>query len=368
MKKPILILMLALMTTAWSQQQTPKLVEGPFSDRELAQFIALGPIDTHTHVFQDDPTFYVMLRRLNLHIVNILFDDDSGEQKQSLSEERRAAWNVVHKSGGYAVLCTTFNPFEFNQPNFARHAMDEIEQDFSKGAVAVKIWKNVGMEIKDRDGNYVMPDNPEFAPIFRDIATRNKTLIAHLADPDTIWQPPSPLAPDYNYYMKHQKLYMYGKPGAPSKAEILYARDKVVRENPNLRVVGAHLGSMEADFARLSRVLDQNPNFAIDLAARMDYVEKQPRAEIIAFITKYQDRLVYGTDNESFPGDAVQDVPRRWESVYANDWRFFATTDTIRYKGRQASGLALPEAILRKIYHDNAVKWFPGVLGEKGAQ
>jgi hypothetical protein len=25
-------------------------------------------------------------------------------------------------------------------------------------------------------------------------------------------------------------------------------------------------------------------------------------------------------------------------------------------------GLALSPAILRKIYHDNAVKWFPGIL------
>ena len=50
------------------------------------------------------------------------------------------------------------------------------------------------------------------------------------------------------------------------------------------------------------------------------------------------------------------------EAVYANDWRYLATADTIVYKGKPVKGLNLPETILRKIYHDNAVKWFPGIL------
>ena len=53
---------------------------------------------------------------------------------------------------------------------------------------------------------------------------------------------------------------------------------------------------------------------------------------------------------------------QKWESSYAFDWRFLATDDTLTYKDRSVKGLALPESILRKLYHDNAVKWFPGVL------
>ena len=85
---------------------------------------------------------------------------------------------------------------------------------------------------------------------------------------------------------------MYNKPNAPSKQAILRARDHLLRLNPNLRVVGAHLGSMEADFHQLGQHLDDYPNFAVDLAARMPYVVMQPRADIIAFIEKYQDRLL----------------------------------------------------------------------------
>ena len=103
-------------------------------------------------------------------------------------------------------------------------------------------------------------------------------MIAHLADPNTIWEAPNPKAADYDYYMHHPELYMYTKPGAPSKASDSWWHVITYCEaNPKLRMVGAHLGSMEADFHQLAQHLDKYPNFAVDLAARMPYVEMQPR-------------------------------------------------------------------------------------------
>ena len=85
---------------------------------------------------------------------------------------------------------------------------------------------------------------------------------------------------------------------------------------------------------------------------------------VIAFITKYQDRLIYGTDID-YAGGAGEKIGEL-ESVYANDWRFFATNDTIQYKSKAVKGLNLPETVLRKIYHENAVKWFPGIADGGG--
>jgi hypothetical protein len=53
----------------------------------------------------------------------------------------------------------------------------------------------------------------------------------------------------------------------------------------------------------------------------------------------------------------------RSEASYARDWRFLATNSTVDYRGRKIQGLALPEPILQKLYHDNAVHWFPDILG-----
>ena len=105
----------------------------------------------------------------------------------------------------------------------------------------MKIWKNIGMELKIAKGQYVMPDDPVFEPIYRDIAAHDKTLIAHVADPTSLWQPPNPASPDYSYYMTHPEWYMYRHPHAMSKQAILALRDHLLAENPTLRVVGAPL-------------------------------------------------------------------------------------------------------------------------------
>jgi predicted TIM-barrel fold metal-dependent hydrolase len=332
---------------------------GPFSTQELRRFRALSPVDVHAHVFAPVP-FIPMLQKLNLHILDILVVDDMPTGHGDLDKQRSEALAVVHASHGYAALCTSFDPYSFNQPGYAENVIRGLNDDFANGAIAVKLWKNVGMEIKDLNGHYLMADNPLFQPIYQDIASHNKTLVAHLADPDSGWQPPNPASPDYEYYRDHPGAYMYGKQGVPSKDEILRARDHVLEQNPGLRVVGAHLGSMESNLAELGQHLDKYPNFAVDIAARMPYFEMQPRETVVAFITRYQDRLIYGTDSGFSAGST--ETLLELEAVYASDWRYFATSDTIEYKGKPVQGLNLPETVLRKIYHENAVKWFPGIL------
>jgi predicted TIM-barrel fold metal-dependent hydrolase len=183
----------------------------------------------------------------------------------------------------------------------------------------------------------------------------------HIADPDTAWLPPGTKAMDQAYYMEHPEWYMYRIPGSPSKEQILEARDHVLRDYPNLRVVGAHLGSMEKDFDRIAADLDRYPNFAVDLTARMPYIMTLPRSKAIAFLTKYQDRIIYGTDDTLYPDADVSKFVASAENTYARDWRFLSSDRNISYRGLDAQGLALPMSILRKIYHENAVRWYPGM-------
>jgi predicted TIM-barrel fold metal-dependent hydrolase len=268
----------------------------------------------------------------------------------------------VHQNHGHAWLCTTFDPYKVNNADFASQAVRQLNRNFAAGAVAVKIWKNVGMEIRRPDGKYIMPDDPVFAPIYRDIAAHHKTLIAHLAEPDSCWLPPNPDSPDYSYYNEHPEWYMYRHPERPKKATILAARDHLLAEYPQLRVVGAHLGSMETDVDQIARRLDRYPNFAVDTAARVPYLMLQPREKVRAFLIKYQDRILYGTDLELLPGDNAQKKLNWWRESYARDWRFFATDDVLDYNGHAVRGLALPAPVLRKIFHENAVRWIPGVM------
>ena len=336
-------------------------VSGDFSPDELKAFVALNPIDAHAHVFRTEPAFIAMISGLNIHLLNITVVDALDPLQNDLQLETKQVQSFVRASGDRAVPCTTFDPNKFNQPGFTEAAIRGINQQFDRGAIAVKIWKNFGMEIKDTEGRDVLPDDPKLEPIYKDIAAHNKTLVAHVADPDSAWQPPNPASPDYSYYKDNPIWYMYGKLNVPSKMQILGARDHVLEQNPNLRVVGAHLGSMEADFHMLGQHLDRYPNFAVDLAARMPYLALKPREDAIAFVLKYQDKLIYGSDLV-FSSEKNSPPPMKfWKESYARDWRFLATNDTVEFEGAKGQGLALPDSVLRKIYHDNAVHWFPGI-------
>lgn len=345
-------------------QSTNSQSPAPLSEAELKALASLDPIDTHTHVAKGSPSFYAMLDRMHMHIVDILLFDDHDKYRNGMQPQLQDALRVVHDSQGHVVLCTTFNPFQFGQVGFPQSAIRALNQDFEQGAVAMKVWKNIGMELKDRGGKYVMPDNRVFQPIYRDIEEHNKTLIAHVAEPDAAWQPPDPNAPDYSYYKENPVWYMYRHPEAPGKKQILDARDHLLALNPKLLVVGAHLGSMEDDLQGLADRLDRYPNFAVDTAARVPHLVIQPRDRVRAFILKYQDRIVYGTDLEFLPDEPAKDAVSEWEGQYALDWRYFSTNDWFEYSNHKIQGLGLPTSVLRRLYHENAVHWIPGILSK----
>jgi predicted TIM-barrel fold metal-dependent hydrolase len=338
----------------------PSLAPGSNDDDALQAFAAMQPVDTHVHAFKSDPAFADLMARLRLRVLDICVADTQGIYGELAAQLARAK-AFVGASPGHARLCVTFNPFTFQHKDFAQHTVKQLHQEFSDGAVAVKIWKNIGMELKTPDGRYVMPDDPAFAPIYREIAAENKTLVAHVAEPSSCWEPPNPDSPDYDYYKENPEWYMYLHPDHPRKEIILAARDHLLAENPKLRVVGAHLGSMETDVAEIAKRFDRYPNFAVDTAARMEYLMLAPREKVRNFLIRYQDRVVYGTDLEFLANETTPDALKDWQDTYARDWKFLATDQTLQLRGREIQGLKLPEPVLRRIYHDNAVHWIPGI-------
>ena len=357
----VLVVFAHSMSTSSRMQALP----GEAPDADLAAFSALAPIDAHVHLYKDDPAFATLMQRLNLRALNICVIDDRDPFFKGLEPQRGEALKVRQMTGGRAALCTTFSPYGFEEPGFAQRAIRQLDADFAAGAIAVKIYKVMGMEMKSKAGKYVMPDDPAFEPIYKDIAAHQRAVVAHIAEPDSCWQPPNPASPDYDYYREHPQEYACAHPEWPSKAAILAARDHLVEENPTLRVVGAHLGSMEVDVDQMARRFDRYPNFAVDTAARVPYFMLQPREKVRAFLIKYQDRILYGTDLEGMPEADTAKAVQNWKDTYRRDWVFFSSDRKVEYLGHSYQGLALPAPVLRKIFHDNAVHWLPGIEGEK---
>jgi hypothetical protein len=357
----VLVLSIALSSTAQAPPSASAPAKSAGDEGALRAFAAIHPIDVHVHVFKTDPAFQKMLERLNLKLMDILVMDDSNPHRKQLQGQIDDAQELVRSSGGHVALCTTFDPYKFDSASFSADAIKQIDRDFAQGAVAVKIWKNIGMEIKDSRGQYVMADDPKFEPIYKDMAAHGKTLMTHQAEPDVAWGPPDAADPSWSYYQENPQWYVANRPGFPSKQTILEARDHVLANHPDLRMVGVHLGSMERNLDNIATHMDKYPNFAIDTAARMEYLMLMPPEKVSAFLIKYQDRVLYGTDLDLHADANLPEALNEWQSTYARDWKFLATGETLTVEGKQVHGLNLPQPILQKIFRSNAIHWIPGL-------
>ena len=173
-----------------------------------------------------------------------------------------------------------------------------LEKDFEEGAVGLKVWKDIGMTFQDSLGNFIFIDDPVFDPIFDFVASQGKPVIAHIGEPKNCWLPMESMTVnnDKSYFKEHPEYHMYLHPDYPSYEKLVESRDNLLAKHPDLKLVGAHLGSLEWDVDELAARLDRFPNFAVDMAARVCHFQVQDREKVRDFIIKYQDRLLYATD------------------------------------------------------------------------
>jgi predicted TIM-barrel fold metal-dependent hydrolase len=345
--KGLLFLCGALMAFAVNVRIVSAQQQAQFTESELKEFTALKPIDIHTHILNSNAAFAAMLKHFNLNVLDIFVGHVVGPGASTYTPEtfvsrKQDSWRAVRSSGGRAKLSTAFPRVGWDDPGFAQSAVSSINEDFAQGAKGVTIWTNSVTQFKDASGKFALADDPKLEPIYKDMIAHDIPLISHTALLDETWVP-DPAA------------VSSGEPAA------LAARDHVLEQNPKLRVVAAHLGSYKEEMDKLTSRLEQYPNLAVDTAGRMDYLMGLPKEQAQSFILKFQDRILYGSDNAFYETDPVDGTLVRWQSRYVLDWRYLSGDGEVDYRGRQVQCLKLPKAVLRKLYHDNSVHWVPRI-------
>ena len=316
-------------------------------------------IDTHIHIHRDAPAVFSSLKESKWSGLDLVVCPTEGDEPYDLESKLESTLEGSEASGGRLAWASTFDARGFEAPDFAERTIARLRKSFDEGAIGVKVWKNIGMAIRAKSNAYLLPDDPALLPVYEAIQEADKTLVAHLAEPDGAWMPLDDRNPELPYYSKNPQWHMLGK-GAPPKEAILAARDRVLARYPKLRVVGCHLGSDEGNLDDLARRLEAYPNFAVDTAARVRYFARGDRDEARKFLTEYQDRILYATDfalRDASPEAGAKALLAR----HARDWDFFSGDAMMDYEGRPTRGLALPDAILRKLFRENARRWLPGI-------
>jgi predicted TIM-barrel fold metal-dependent hydrolase len=253
-----------------------------------------------------------------------------------------------------------------NDPGWSERTTAELERCFRAGAQGLKIWKDLGLEFKNRDGSYIQADDPRLDSIWEMCARYNKPVMIHLSDSIGRFLPIGPeneryeaglwrSSPEGNYYHT----------GHPTNDVIERARENMHARHPKTRFINAHMAMLYYDMDKVAALLDKYPNADVELSASVQDLGRAPLL-IRKFFLKYQDRILFGSD-----GNPTRGIEEFW----VPHWRFLETFDEhfdhpaqlrsptgAPLHGRwRISGIGLPDDVLRKVYYANALRYLPSV-------
>ncbi|HTF27351.1 MAG TPA: amidohydrolase family protein [Flavitalea sp.] len=327
-------------------------------------FKTIEKIDAHVHVNTYKSDYVQQAAEDNFRLITINLDDVN--EPPPMQEQQKFALQQVKMFPDRIAYATTFSIRNFDESDWQTQTISYLKNSFAHGAVAVKIYKVIGLSLRDKTGKLVMIDDPRFDTVINFIVQNKIPVLGHLAEPKNCWLPAEKMTinGDRNYFTHYPMYHMYLHPEFPSYEAQIAARDHMLERYPDLKFIGAHLGSLEWNVDELAKRLDKFPNMAVDMAARIVHLEYQASdnwQKVHDFMIKYQDRLLYATDGGI---EANADINKNdMHSRYVSDWAFFTSGDTMTSKDFKQSfkGLKLPRQVIDKIYRTNAEKWFPGI-------
>ena len=345
------------------QEQQPSTEDSFYTAED---FYKVEKIDAHVHINSYKKDFVLQAAEDNFRLITINLDDVNEPPPMELQQQM--ALQQLKVFPDRIAYATTFSIRYFNDTNWQAQTIAYLKNSFLNGAVAVKIYKVIGMSLRDKTGKLVMIDDSRFDSIINFITQNNIPVLGHLAEPKNCWLPVQEMTikGDRNYFGEHPEYHMYKHPEFPSYQDQIAARDRLLEKHPDLKFIGAHLGSLEWSVDELAKHLDKFPNMAVDMAARICHLQFQCSTnwqKVHDFMIKYQDRLLYATDNGVAADSNFDELKNNIHATRVSDWKFFTSKETMTGLDFEGSfrGLNLPKKVINKIYRTNAEKWFPRI-------
>jgi len=299
----------------------------------------------------------VMDRKNIRAMVNITGGTGKGLERSIQAFDRAAP--------GRFFTCTEPSYGRFLDPKYPQIQADAIESSKRAGARGLKILKTLGLFLREglTTGPLVKVDDERFDPMWEACAAHDLPVWIHVSDPEAFFLPIDRFNERYDELGNHPDWSFHGR-DFPSHRELMEARDRLFARHPKTRFLALHVGHDAENLGFVSESLDRFPNMSVEIGARIGELGRQPRTAR-KFFDKYQDRVLFGTDavpppdGENYPQQVFKD------ELYEIYYRFLETEDEyfdyapapVPPQGRWCIyGLGLPDAILKKVYHDNGAR------------
>lgn len=302
-------------------QPTPMVV----LERTAIAHLAMPAIDVHTHLRRVVDVAAEVARMDALRIEAMVnLDGYSGERL--VRELERFDQAHPGRFLTYAHLDLT----DVGEPGWGERVAARLAADFAAGAKGLKIFKELGLTVRSRDGRRIALDDPELEPVWNTCARYRRPVLWHVADPAAFFVPLDAKNERWHELHEFPDWSFADRSRFPTRAQLFDERNRVLARHPDVTFIGAHLGSSSEDLTQLAGWLDRHPNFHVDLAAAVNELGRQPYTAR-RFLIRYQDRVLFGTDLKHADAPGYE--------VYA---RFLETEDeyfgTEAANGSQGSG------------------------------
>jgi len=328
-------------------------------------YMGIDKIDAHIH---QNSRRTALLKEAEKEAFRLVTINTEVPDFPSTDEQREIALACDGELPGILNFMATFSTEDWGSSDWQYKALNQIQAGIKNGAVSVKIWKNFGMKLRDSNGEFVMADHPSLNTIYETLEKKGITLIAHIGEPKNCWLPIKEMTVngDRDYFSNNPCYHMYLHKEFPSYEEHLKARDRVLKKFKNLRFVGAHLASHEWNVDKVAKWLDTFPESGVDLAERVCHLQHQAvdnQPKVKAFVEKYQDRIIYGTDQIDDGSLGENELRATIRKKWHEEFLFFAeeSKQTSRQVDKPFKGLGLDKTILTKVFSSNALKYYTGI-------
>ena len=262
---------------------------------------------------------------------------------------------MVKPYPGRFMVFTQLDWSKVDDPNFGEEMVRQVDDSVARGARGLKFLKDLGLGVRLKSGKLLAIDDPRLDPVWDEAGRLGIPVFIHTGDPEAFFHPMDATNERYEELHEHPDWSFYDR-DYPSLQSLLEARNRVFARHPHTTFVSLHMGWPE-NLDWVDSMLAQYPNVMVEFGAREAELGRQPRRTRELFL-KYPDRVMFGTDSEPS------------EPMYRNYFRWLETSDEyFDYWGAPGQGrfeiygVALPDQVLQKIYHENAERLFSQFRG-----
>jgi hypothetical protein len=287
------------------------------------------------------------------------------------------ARDLYGKYPGRFDLWCSFDLTGVDEPGFGPNAIKMLDECHRLGALGIGEISDKGRGFGGRGGGRgfrggvpdtrteapgrVGPhaDDPRMDALWNRCAQLGMPINIHISDP--IWAY-EPMDNTNDGLMNGYTWRITPAPGTYSHNELIESLERAVQKHPRTVFIACHLINLDYDLTRLGQIFDRHPNLYVDISARFAETAPIPRFAS-QFFHKYPDRVLYGTD--------MAYTQRMFSTTFrileTNDEHFYERDLNFNFDYHwPLNGFGLPDAILKKVYGDNARRAFAQARGNAG--